>query len=265
MTMTTTFNRFSIIAAITLLALLVPLTSTAAKLTLAEGINKAGRQRMLTQRMVKSYCQMGMELRYRKSEKQLNAAIQLFDTQLEELQQFSITAEVKAGLDKVKGLWEGVKETVSSEVKRENVEQLRADAEKLLIASHEVVLMLQDLSGTSQGKLVNIAGRQRMLSQRISNLYLLQAWGFEKEPYTSDYQTAISEFDSALSLLTKAPENTKKISESLGNVSLQWGVFQHSAKLEKGKYIPALIVRSADKILTQMNSITGMYTLLPAK
>ena len=258
-------NRFFIIAVIALLALIVPLTSTAEKLSLAEGINKAGRQRMLTQRMVKAYCQMGMELRYRKSEKQLNSAIQLFDTQLEELQQFSITAEVKEGLAEVETLWEDVKETVTTEVQKENIEQLRADAEQLLKASHAVVLMLQDLSATSQGRLVNIAGRQRMLSQRISNLYLMQAWGFEKEPYTSDYQTAIKEFDSALNLLINTPENTKKISESLKKVSLQWGVFQHSAELKKGKYIPALIVRSADKILTQMDSITGMYTLLPTK
>ncbi len=260
-----TSNRIIFIGIAALLALAIPLTSAAAKLTLAEGINKAGRQRMLTQRIVKAYCQMGMELRYRKSEKQLNAAIHLFDAQLDELQQFAITTEIKNGLTKVNDLWDGVKTTVSSGVKREKIEQLRADAEELLIASHKIVLMLQDLSGTSQGKLVNIAGRQRMLSQRIANLYLLQAWGFEKEPFISDYQTAIDEFDAALNLLKKAPENTKKISDALDKVSLQWGVFQHSAKLKKGRYIPTLITRSADKILDQMNTITGMYTLLPPK
>lgn len=247
------------------LALILPCVSTAAKLTLAEGINKAGRQRMLTQRMVKAYSQMGMDLRYQKSKKQLSADVHLFEAQLAELHQFDISPGIKSGLAMVTSLWDPVKQIVTAEVDRRNLEHLRANAEKLLTASHQVVLTMQELSGTSQGKLVNISGRQRMLSQRISNLYTIQSWGFEKEPYISDYKKALGEFDDALKFLTAAPENTKAISAALEKVTLQWGLFQHSASMKKGRYIPSLISRSADKILVQMNTITGMYTSLPGK
>lgn len=251
------------LSALLAFSLFTPTIVSAEALTLPVAINKAGRQRMLTQRMVKAYGQLGMELQYAKAEKQLNSAIFLFESQLEELKQFSNHPDIKAGLDKVESLWAPVKAIVTVPQSRDKIEELRANAEALLKAAHAVVVMLEELSGTSQGKLVNIAGRQRMLSQRIANLYVLQSWGFEQEQYLTDYNKAISEFESALKLLKSAPENTLDINAALKEVSLQWGVFKISAKLEKGQYIPALITRSADKILTRMNDITGMYAALP--
>ncbi len=54
-------------------------TVDAAAMSYGDAINKAGRQRMLSQRIVKSYTQMGQDVRYRVAEKQLKESIALFD------------------------------------------------------------------------------------------------------------------------------------------------------------------------------------------
>ncbi len=165
-----------------LLGLLFVATDVVA-MTYGEAINKAGRQRMLSQRIVKSYTQMGQDVRYRVAEKQLKAAILLFEAQMAELKKFNKDAETQRALALTEKLWVPVKASVQSKVVKKSAKELRNNAEKLLISAHQVVLMFEDQAGTDQGRLVNIAGRQRMLSQRMGNLYMLQSWGFTDEIY----------------------------------------------------------------------------------
>lgn len=233
-------------------------------MSMGEAINKAGRQRMLTQRIVKSYCQIGQDIRFEASTQQLKAAVNLFEEQLVQLKAFADKDETKAGLERVESLWVAVKTIAMGEVKREMAEELRANAEQLLIAAHQVVLLLEKQSGTSQGHLVNIAGRQRMLSQRLGNLYMLSSWGFENELYAKDFATANQEFTTALAELMAAPENTPEITNTLELVFGYWDMFRLSNILEKGKFVPDLVTRMLDKILKNMNDATGMYAVLPA-
>ena len=231
-------------------------------ITLAEAINQAGRQRMLTQRIVKSYCQMGQDVRYTVAEQHLNGSIKLFEKQLATLKAFSKDKETLRGLDLVERLWLPVKNLASGKIDRNQSEQLRTNAEKLLVAAHQVVLMLEEQSGTSQGHLVNISGRQRMLSQRLGNLYMLQSWGFESDQYRADYDKAKKEFQEALHELIAAKENTPEIAKNLKEVSQKWDVFKLSDRMGQGEYVPGLVARMLDKILIQMNDITGMYAAL---
>ncbi len=234
-----------------------------ADFNLSEAINKAGRQRMLTQRIVKSYLQMGQDVRYRVASKHLNESVALFELQLSQLKAFTQDPETQRGLALVEKLWTPVKTIATGPVQREQAEALRESAEKLLVAAHQVVLMLADQSSNNQGHLVNIAGRQRMLTQRMGNLYMLMSWKFENDVYTQDYQTATQEFEKALQELNNANENTPPIKELLTQVNQNWNMYKLSNRMGNDEYVPGLVARMLDKILALMNDVTGMYAALP--
>lgn len=255
-------RRNLLTGAILLLASLLAAPVQSAEMTMGEAINKAGRQRMLTQRIVKSYAQMGQDVRYRVAEKDLRDSIVLFESQLQQLKGFTKDRETQRGLLLVERLWKPVLQIASAKIERERAEELRQDAEKLLVAAHQVVLQLEDLSASSKGHLVNIAGRQRMLSQRMGNLYMLMSWGFDNLQYKADYDKAVKEFQDALEELTNAPENTPEIKKALGEVHEHWEVYKLSNRMGEGEYVPGLVARMLDHILHEMNEITGMYAEL---
>lgn len=231
--------------------------------SLESAINKAGRQRMLTQRIVATYAQVGMDIQTKKSKKQLKSAINLFEEQLAELKLYRDNGKINAQLYKVDQHWQQMKKIASAPVNREKAAELRDLAEETLRASHKVVIMLQDQSSNPSGRLVNISGRQRMLSQRMSTLYMLQAWNFTSSEYTSDYSTAINEFKGALAELRDSKLNTKEINKLLNKVRIEFSMLEKSLQQKNGEFIPLMIKLSADKLLIKMNTITQLYEELP--
>ena len=57
----------------------------AAEINYGAAIDAAGRQRMLSQRIVKAYCQIGLKVVPEVSRSQLTGAVRRFDAQLVEL------------------------------------------------------------------------------------------------------------------------------------------------------------------------------------
>ena len=229
--------------------------------TISSAINKAGRQRMLTQRMVKAYSMVGINVQAEIARQQLEGAIKLFDTQLAELKAFAPSDKIRDSLDKVDKLWLPFKETLKLPNSRKNVEILLLTNDDLLRAAHQVVLHLQDASGTSFGKLVNISGRQRMLSQRMGKFYMLRAWGFDGPEILAEAEKAKNEFKDALAVLISAPENTPELKKELQVAEKQWKLLKHGLERDK-KLIPLIVAMTSEKVLVKMNEITGMYEAL---
>lgn len=245
------------ILAIFLALCMVPSVVTA-ELTMGDALNKAGRQRMLSQRIVKAYALVGQNIML-SAANQKQDAIALFEKQLNELTPFAQTQEEKDTIARVAELWTSYKALAKTAPSRDNAIKLNKLSEEVLATAHKYVLLLEKRSGTSKGRLVNISGRQRMLSQRIAKFYVLKAWNLDNPEYDAGYDKAVREFTDALAELQKAPENTSDINAALAKVETDWNTFKISKKVRGGKFIPSLVVRSLDKILDQMNYITALY------
>jgi len=217
---------------------------------------------MLSQRIVATYSQVGQNIKTRQSKQQLKEAIILFGQQLDELKKYQPSGKIHNQLQRVNNLWQPMRKIALAPVQRSNVEELRNHAEDVLRASHRVVIMLQDKYDSKVGELVNISGRQRMLSQRMSNLYMLQSWGFSSTEYTNDYSQAINEFKGSLSVLNKSELNTPQINKDLNKVRKEFAMFEKSAHQKNSVFIPLMVKMSADKLLKLMDEITHLYEQL---
>ena len=84
-------------------------------------INKAGRQRMLSQRMAKAYFQIGQQVEVARSKKILDSSVSTFDRQLVELKNFAPTPEIKENYLKLEKSWLAYKDLlVGAEPSQEN-------------------------------------------------------------------------------------------------------------------------------------------------
>ena len=236
--------------------------AAAADTPLASAINKSGRQRMLTQRIVKAYTQVGQEVTPQVSRRQLNDAVLLFEAQLLELKKFVPDQRSRESVARLEKLWRPFKAVATGVVSRSGAERLLAMDDELLNAAHELTVALQNRSASSAGRLVNISGRQRMLSQRLAKYYLLRAWGLESPSISREIGSATTEFDGALATLRAAPENTEQIKKELDAIAVQWEWFRSALGLEGAASYGLIVVNASEAILNSMEVVTGLYERL---
>ena len=243
-------------------ALLLAGSACAAQADLASLIDAAGRQRMLTQRIVKAYCQVGLQVTPEVSRAQLTGAVKRFDHQLARLTADAPNADARGAAGQVAQQWRGMRQVAVGPVNRDAARRLAARGEAVLQASQVLVVMLENAAGTAQARLINLAGRQRMLSQRLAKLYMLRAYGVDTASIRDDLDSASREFEAALASLRAAPENTPAIAVELEAVALQWEWFHGAIALQGAESYALVVADASESILNSMELITAKYAAL---
>ena len=238
-------------------------------MSIASAINKAGRQRMLSHRMAKAYGQLGIGILPERSFKILNDSVALFNTQLAELSAFAPTPEIATTYTELATVWKTYSDMLATAPSAATGASVEVQNEVVLRVASRGTGELEKFSGASVGRLVNMSGKQRMLSQRAAKLFMFREWGIPRS-VDADLGATRTEFKSALLTLRTDPESTAEIKAQIGLAETQWLFFESAldAKGAAGSGIGRQnVANSSERILEIFETVTDMYERLatPAK
>lgn len=251
-------------AALTVL-LLVGTSMAQAAMTMGEAIDRAGQQRMLSQRIAQNYLLAAIQPDNAKGLDRMQRAIAAFDDNLSRLQGFDRAEAIRPELIQVKTLWLPYKNLAQSDINADNATKLLIKSDEILAATHLYVSKLEALSDGKTGELVNVSGRQRMLSQRIAKNYF--AWYFKvggEERIKALYED-LAEYENVIGYLKQSPLNTVEINAKLNKVE---GQFNYASKgfdglmQITGDRLIYVITGTTDAMLKNMDDVTKLYAAL---
>nr|WP_298164174.1 type IV pili methyl-accepting chemotaxis transducer N-terminal domain-containing protein [uncultured Pseudomonas sp.] len=233
---------------------------SSAAINAAEAMNLSGMQRMLSQRIAKTYLMIGAEVRPEQAEEQLDQSIAKFESNYLALSEYAPTEQIKTALAEAGQTWQRYRELALSRPTKQQALSMLELSDQLLAQSENVVQLLERHSGGQSARLVNRSGRQRMLSQRIAKLYLAMSWRLPVNDLQQSFEQAVGEFEVALDELKQASQNTPDIAKGLRQAEAQWRFSRAGFKLSAdSRYVPTVISTTTETLLWQMHELTNQY------
>ena len=224
-----------------------------------ELMNTAGQQRMLTQRIVKSWCQIGLNVLPSLSKKQLDESLQQFEANLNALDTVAKTPEVRTALAGLRAAWAPLQAASRGVVRQTDAAQLDARAEDVLMAAERLTRILQDQAAQPTSRWVNLAGRQRMLSQRLVKIYMLRQWGVDNAALRDEFERVQHEFGGALTTLQQRSENSVAVKTELDNLTMQWEWLRAAIATEGAESFRLIMAEGGEAVLQLADQVTHLY------
>lgn len=226
--------------------------------SIASATNLAGEQRMLVQRVARLYSQVGLNVMPSVAVNQLSLASRRFENNLLVLQPVAAKSEdLWLAYKQLIGEWQRMKRALSQDISRENAEALAQQAEVTLVVAENLTRLVE--ASSNSGNVVNQAGRQRMLSQRIANHYLLRSWGVESSAVVETLAISVRDFSAGLAKLRERKDNTAELQRELEEVTQQWEWLLAALSVEGAGAYRLIVTESADAILEATDRITRLY------
>lgn len=231
----------------------------AQELTTIGAINKASYQRILTQKMLNCYLKVGSNIDVANAKKDMEVSAAEFEESMIELLEFAPNGQVVAAIDQVQSSWRIYSLKVLSYPNKTMGSVLFKLSNKILKDYDDLLILLEKQTEKEEVRLVNLAGRQAMLSQRMEMLYLAEDWGLPKKGIYAELKDANEEFEETQNLLLTSEKNKPQMVERLNSALETW-------RFLKGKFgnvpSPLAILDMTSAMQDKLMETAAMYTEL---
>lgn len=220
-------------------------------------VNRSGEQRMLSQRIIKGYAQLGMGVQPQQARAIVEDSVTRFEANLKWLEAFEATP--RSSLGELRTRWQAFRGTMKAKPTLESSKRLNRRGEAVLIAAERMTRMLQNVLNTEASHVVNMAGRQRMLSQRLTKAYMLISWGDVSPALREELDTAMHEFSLSLDLLSARAGNSAAINAELEEQARQWNWLKTAVATEGAVNYRLIVAEASESLLLSAERLTRLY------
>jgi AmiR/NasT family two-component response regulator len=242
----------------------------------ADAVNRAGQLRMLSQRIVKTLALVQLGVERGAAEAQLQESVERAQANVERLDNLTLEGAALSLRQGTAAAWQAL-QVALRDGRGDGRGDARGDgrggalsvdlatvddrAGELLVQAEHLTDALQQLSGRLSLQVVNLAGRQRMLSQRVAKQSLLAGClaGPAGAEAAAGAMRSVAEFDAALAQLERSPLAGDEIRATLAVARGQWQRLLDGVRGASGREGRVTLARESEALLQSFEHLTTLY------
>lgn len=252
-------TRRAVVQTLGAVLLLPAMGAAQSQIALSTAINRISRYRALSQRMAKAYVQMHLGVLPDQAASVMASAKKFVRSNFDDLASVAWPPELARHVNEVHKSVDALEALLIMPPTAQSVAALVGQADRMLAIANTATEAFEKFSKNSTARLVNIAARQRALSQRLAKNYFLIAVGNDAKGAREQMLSDADEFRTAMATLAAAPISTTAIRDELALGDSQWVFFSSALQRKADARGLADVATTSERLLEVTDRLTGLY------